>query len=66
MSEDDSQKADELITVGAWVLLVVGWVEAGMEVVGGMHAVRCQRTSQVQGDTLMTPDHSAVPVRSSG
>ena len=46
--DDDSQKSqscawkvDELITVGAWVYLVmamVGWVGVGMEVVVGKHA----------------------------
>ena len=43
-----------------------------MEVVDGMHAgqsqgglVVCQSTSRVRGDTLMTPDHTAIQVRSS-
>ena len=52
----------------------LGWV--GMEVVVGKHVGqsqgrlshvgRCRSTSRVRGDTLMTPDHSAFQVRSSG
>ena len=55
-----------------------GWMGLRMEVVDGMHAGqnpgshvtwsyagRCRSTSQVQGETLMTPDHS-FQVRSSG
>ena len=49
---------------------MVGWVAAGLEVVDDMHAGQsqggclhigtCRSTSQVRGDTLMTPDHIAV------
>ena len=51
-------------------------VGEGMEVVYDMHAgqnqgrgphvERCQKSSRVRGDALMTPDHNAVQVRSSG
>ena len=43
--EDDPRKrwrcawmVDELTIVGACVMAMVGWVEAGMDVVGGEHA----------------------------
>ena len=54
---------------------MVGWVEKGVEVVDGMHAGQSQRElshvdrsrsiSRVRGDALMTPDRTAVQVRSS-
>ena len=64
----------------SWCMCVVshGYVGFGggrMEVVDGMHTGRRQggwshvgrdrSTSRVQGDTLMTPDHTAFQVRSS-
>ena len=57
-------------------MAMVGWVGAGMEAVDSMnagqcqggwsHVERCRSTSSVRGDTLMTPDHTAVQVRRSG
>ena len=57
-------------------MAVVGLVRAEMEVVDSMHAGqsladcsyvgRCRRTSRVRGDTPITPDHTAIQVRSSG
>ena len=66
--------ANELVTIDACVLLVmttVGLVEAGMEVVDGMHAggtkprmlVVCREMPEhfgVRGDISMTPDHTAI------
>ena len=56
-------------------MAVVGLVMARKEVVDGRHVGqsqeswshfrRCRSTSQVQGDRLMTPDHTAIQVRSS-
>ena len=56
-------------------MTMLGRVGKGMEVVDGvhegqsqggwLHVGRCQSTSRVRGDTLMTPDHTAVQVRSS-
>ena len=57
-------------------MAMVGWVGAGMEVVDSMHVGQsqgdwsyvgsCRSTFRIQGDTLMTPDHTAVQVCSSG
>ena len=54
------------------VMAMVGWVEAAVDVVDGMYAGqsqggwshfgRCRRVSRVRGDTLMTPDSTAVQV----
>ena len=69
---------DELVTVGAWVLLVmamVGWVGALMEVMVGMHAGQggahhmsgdAGAFSECKVNTLMTPDHTAFQVHNSG
>ena len=55
---------------------MVCWVEVGMEVVDGKHARQsqgvirmkggCRGISRVRGDTPMTPNHTAVQVRSAG
>ena len=42
-----------------------GWYACGTKP-GGSIVERCQSTSQVRGDILMTPDHTAIQVRSSG
>ena len=61
--------------IHSWCMWVVSHGYGGMEVVmvcmqdkarGWLHVRRCRSTSRVQGDTLMTPDHTAVQVRSSG
>ena len=56
-------------------MVVVSWVGAGVMVVDDTHARqsqgvwshvrRCRSTSRVQGDSLITPDHTAILVRSS-
>ena len=56
-------------------MAIVGLVGTGMEVVDGMyagqslwswsHVDNCLSISRVRGDTLMTPDHTTVPVRNS-
>ena len=65
----------------SWYMYVVshgdgGLVGAGMDVVDGMcsgqspegwsHVGRCRSMSRVRGDTLMTPDHTAIHERGSG
>ena len=55
---------------------MVGLVGAGLEVVDDMHTKqnqvgrshvgRCRSTYRVRGDTLMSPDHTAVQLRGSG
>ena len=63
----------------SWCICVVSHGYGGFDlewkkVVDGMHARqrgcshvgRCRNTFRVRGDTLMTPDHTAVKVRSSG
>ena len=65
----------------SWSIRVVrhgygGLIGAGTEVVDGMqagqsqgswsHVGRCRRSSRVRTDKLMTPDHTAFKVRSSG
>ena len=65
---------DMLITDGArskLFIAMVGWVGAGKEMVGkyagqGQRVGRCRRFSRVRGDTPITPDKTAVQVRSSG
>ena len=57
-------------------MAMIGWVEAGIEVVDDMHAgqsqgvgrmtVDARSISRVRGNTMMTPDHTTVQVRSSG
>ena len=37
-----------------------------VEAMDDMHVGRCRNTSGVRGDTLMTPDNTAIQVRSSG
>ena len=54
------------------VIAMVGWVGARMEMVcnrdkdrrGWYHVGRCLSTSRVRGDTMMTPDHTALQVHS--
>ena len=51
-------------------MAIMGWVGAGMDVVDGVHAGQSQvvwlhvwrswRTSLARGNSLMTPDHTAV------
>ena len=43
-----------------------GWYACGTKSGGGgSHVERCRSTSRVRGDTLMTPDRTAVQMRSS-
>ena len=58
------------------VMAVVGWMGAGMELVFGKHAEQSQGVCRMSGDagafpecvgnTLMSPDHTTIHVRSSG
>ena len=58
------------------VMAMVGWMGAGMELVLGKHAGQNQVVGRMSGDagafpefvenTLMTPDHTTIQVRSSG
>ena len=68
---------DKLVIVGAWLKLVIAMVGAGVAVVVGRHAGHSQkgfgRMSAVarafpecEVKTLITPNHTAVQVCSSG